>query len=326
MTRFSPLALILVTACNAVSNGGPVEDASPDRGSCASVEGMGCACGASAGVWRCVGEMPVCVCAPTPPPPPPPPDATPNSDAAADAPAPDADLSACFGPCATSEDCASSCRGGGPLSYCCLAGRCVASFRACPGIPENADLCHPQMWGPTCRNESDCGRLCGASWTCRENPGRGSYCDPLFVGDGGGLPPPADATVDVRAGDAPSDARDASPDVDPLFNPASSVRVSVQGPTLTWSTARTQDCTIIGGIVSVGAEFDTPERATFVARGPLFGPLSFGTAFVSDVRAEIERGAEYATDGGAIRRMNVRVRGMPGGTPLELTALGCVVR
>lgn len=61
MLRAIPFALLLV-ACTAASSGSPPEDVPPEPGTCAAIEGSGCACGASLGTWRCVGEMPICVC------------------------------------------------------------------------------------------------------------------------------------------------------------------------------------------------------------------------------------------------------------------------
>lgn len=146
----------------------------------------------------------------------------------------------------------------------------------------------------------------------------------------------APAAPDVVTGaDAAPDAsppgRDAAPDVapdaDPLAEHVSAELVTVRGGGLVWSTPRTQMCTVTGGVVSVGADYDAPERSAFVGMGPLTGPVIVGTAFASDVRGTIQRGREYFTNGAAVRRLNVILRGEPrAGFSIEITALGCVIR
>jgi len=156
-------------------------------------------------------------------------------------------------------------------------------------------------------------------------------------------PPPPDAGPDTgpdvtadAAPDAPRDVAgefaDAGPDradvppPDPLLEQVAAVRVMVTGAGVSWVTARTQSCTVSSGRVSVGAEYDAPEQGTFVAEGPVAGPVVFGTAFNSDIRGTVRQGPTYLTDGDSVRRTNFLLRGAPRGTDYEMIALGCVVR
>jgi len=120
--------------------------------------------------------------------------------------------------------------------------------------------------------------------------------------------------------------REDAPPADPLLEQVSAVRVTVTGAGVAWVSARTQSCTVSGGRVSVGAEYDVPEQGTFVAEGPLAGPVVFGTAFNSDVRGTVRQGPTYLTDGESVRRTSLALSGTPRTERYEMIALGCVVR
>lgn len=145
-------------------------------------------------------------------------------------------------------------------------------------------------------------------------------------------PPPIDAGPDngpdVRTDTGPDVApdREDAPPADPLLEQVSAVRVTVTGAGVAWVSARTQSCTVSGGRVSVGAEYDVPEQGTFVAEGPLAGPVVFGTAFNSDVRGTVRQGPTYLTDGESVRRTSLALSGTPRTERYEMIALGCVVR
>jgi len=154
----------------------------------------------------------------------------------------------------------------------------------------------------------------------------------------------ADVARDASAADAPGDApgdavavadvpQDASADADPLDTRATAVSVVVRSSSVTWSTPRAQPtCTVTGSTLSLGVDYDRPETKGFTALGPLAGPVTLtmigsGGTGMSDVRATVTSGARYLTDGEAVQRVNVIVRGTPWpGFSVEVTALGCVVR
>lgn len=155
--------------------------------------------------------------------------------------------------------------------------------------------------------------------------------------------PPGDAPSDVMwvegpdapdvatVADAPSG--DVAPDAgDPLARQVEAVAVTVRASGTEWTMPRSQMCALMGATASVGAEYERPERAAFTVSGPVAGPVVLtmvgaGGTGTSDIRATIQRGADYFTAGGTVRRANVVVRGtIPGGLMLEVTALGCLVR
>lgn len=156
------LLVVLLVACGpAVSSGTPT-DAPPEEGTCAAIAGGGCACGAASGVWRCVGESPVCVCN--------------VADASSDAAPEDVpedtsgpDPAACLGPCTADADCERACRttASDPAVYCCVESRCVSARAACPAPGVDARVCTAGAWGPVCARTADCNLLCGgSSWFC----------------------------------------------------------------------------------------------------------------------------------------------------------------
>lgn len=157
------LLVVLLAACgNAVSSGTPT-DVPPEEGTCAAIAGGGCACGAASGVWRCVGESPVCVCAT--------PDAA--SDVELEASIPEdtsgPDPAVCLGPCTVNADCERACRASASdtAAYCCVENRCVAARAACPAPGVDARVCTAGAWGPVCSRTADCTLLCGgSSWFC----------------------------------------------------------------------------------------------------------------------------------------------------------------
>lgn len=142
------------------------------------------------------------------------------------------------------------------------------------------------------------------------------------------------AAPDVAARDAivdrPADAAHDVPvaDVDPLAGEVSATSITVRAEGYAWTMPLTQMCTVTSGTVSIGADFDRPERAVFTAMAPPGGPVVLssgnGGSSVFDIHAEATRGMEYTA--GSQRRVNVRVRGAPGGLALDVIALGCVVR
>jgi len=145
-----------------------------------------------------------------------------------------------------------------------------------------------------------------------------------------------DASPEITANDVTTVAdvpQDASADADPLDTRATAVSVVVRSSSVTWSTPRAQPtCTVTGSTLSLGVDYDRPETKGFTALGPLAGPVTLtmigsGGTGMSDVRATVTSGARYLTDGEAVQRVNVIVRGTPWpGFSVEVTALGCVVR
>lgn len=146
---------------------------------------------------------------------------------------------------------------------------------------------------------------------------------------------PRDASPEITTNDVTTVAdvpQDASADADPLDTRATAVSVVVRSISVTWSTPRVQPtCAVTGSTLSLGVDYDRPEMAGFTVLGPLAGPVTLtgiaGGTGMSDVRAAITSGSRYLTDGETVLRVNVVVRGTPWpGLPVEVTALGCVVR
>lgn len=150
--------------------------------------------------------------------------------------------------------------------------------------------------------------------------------DAVAVGDAQGDVPGLEVAADA-AGDSSRDAADASDaPADPLAERVTAPRVTARAADYTWTMPVSQGCSIMGGTLSIGAEFMGAEPLTVTASGPLAGPVVLTVVGAgSDVRATVTRGAEYAA--GGMNRANVRVRGMlPTELVLEVTALGCEVR
>ncbi len=202
----------------------------------------------------------------------------------------------------------------------CPLGRVEAC--ACPGGSQGAQECGPLgVWGACVCLGGDAGAVADATPDAAVD----------VTSD-----VPRDATPEITTNDVVAVAdvpQDVSADADPLDTRATSVSVVVRSSSLTWSTPRAQPtCAVTGGTLSLGADYDRPEHASFTVLGPLAGPVtltmvsSAGTA-MSDVRATIITSARYLTDGESVTRVNAAVRGTPWpGFSVEVTALGCVVR
>lgn len=225
---------------------------------------------------------------------------------------------------------------GDPPASCGAIGR--VSSCPCPGGAQGAQECGPAgVWSACACPGADAGAEVGADAVAVVDAGPEASADDA---------PPAldaDAVAVVDAPDAASDAppdaaRDTSSDLpdapvdrpgsapDPLLEQVTAVRVTVTAPGYEWATARAQSCEVTGGVPRVSAEYIDPERASFTFLGPsTLGMVGASGAGASDVRAELRLGAEYTV--GGVRRVNVQTRGtIPGGLPLTMTAVGCVVR
>lgn len=203
----------------------------------------------------------------------------------------------------------------------CPLGRVEAC--ACPGGSQGAQECGPLgVWSACVCLGGDAGNAVAVA-----------DATPDAVVDAPDVP--QDATPEITAPDVIAVAdvpQDVSADADPLDTRATSVSVVVRSSSLTWSTPRAQPtCTVTGGTLSLGADYDRPEHTSFTVLGPITGPVTLtgiaGGMGASDIRATASRGPMYLTDGAAVQRVNVTVRGTPwAGIAIELTALGCVVR
>lgn len=203
----------------------------------------------------------------------------------------------------------------------CPLGRVEAC--ACPGGSQGAQECGPLgVWSACVCLGGDAGNAVAVA-----------DATPDAVVDAPDVP--QDATPEITAPDVIAVAdvpQDVSADADPFDTRATSVSVIVRSSSLTWSTPRAQPtCTVTGGTLSLGADYDRPEHTSFTVLGPITGPVTLtgiaGGMGASDIRATASRGPMYLTDGAAVQRVNVTVRGTPwAGIAIELTALGCVVR
>ena len=236
--------------------------------------------------------------------------------------------------------CALGCAGEPPAT-CGAIGRSVSC--ACPGGIMGAQECGPAgVWSACVCPGSDGGTDAGAdaAGDAPQPTPDAPALDALSV-DAPLSDAPVDASADagVDRADVTTDAaRDAAgeladapadrpaPDApDPLLEQVSAVRVMVIAPGYDWTAARSQSCTVTGGVPSVSADYDAPEPAGFTFLGPSTITYVNGGRGYSDVRAELRAGVEYTM--GGTRRVNVQVRGMiPGGLALTMTALGCAVR
>lgn len=219
-----------------------------------------------------------------------------------------------------------------PPASCGALGR--VSSCPCPGGGQGAQECGPAgVWGACVCPGADAGAEVGGEVGADAADAVGPDLPPaedrvpgLDVAVDGGPDAPTDVPRDTSSDlpDAPVDRPGSAPD--PLLEQVTAVRVTVTAPGYEWTAARAQSCEVAGGVPRVSAEYADPERASFTFLGPsTLGMVGASGAGASDVRAELRLGAEY-TIGGA-RRANVQARGMiPGGLPLTMTAVGCVVR
>ena len=237
---------------------------------------------------------------------------------------------------------------GDPPASCGAIGR--VSSCPCPGGAQGAQECGPAgVWSACACPGADAGAEVGADAVAVVDAGPEASADdapPALDADAVAVvdaPDGRDASTDAGVDASPDTSRDTSSDLpdapsdrapdrpdsapDPLLEQVSAVRVTVTGAEREWSTARTQMCTVTGGTVSVGADYDTPTAVGCTFLGPSTLTYISGGRGYSDVRAELRTGAPYLTDGESVRRVNVQARGqIPGGLALTLTALGCVVR
>lgn len=236
---------------------------------------------------------------------------------------------------------------GDPPASCGAIGR--VSSCPCPGGAQGAQECGPAgVWSACACPGADAGAEVGADAVAVVDAGPEASADdapPALDADAVAVvdaPDGRDASTDAGVDASPDTSRDTSSDLpdapsdrapdrpdsapDPLLEQVSAVRVTVTGAGVAWVSARTQSCTVSGGRVSVGAEYDVPEQGTFVAEGPLAGPVVFGTAFNSDVRGTVRQGPTYLTDGESVRRTSLALSGTPRTERYEMIALGCVVR
>lgn len=144
------VATLLVLGCGAPRTDpfvAPGPDASAldaldmDTNPCAAVEGQGCPCGALAGVWRCVGTMPVCVC--------PMPDAA-RTDASRDTGA--------MGRCTSDSDCNDA--------IVCTLDECIVG-----GVCEHTPVNNFCPTGQRCTVDRGCvaTRVCANNADCNDN-------------------------------------------------------------------------------------------------------------------------------------------------------------